>query len=461
LQTAETTGRFEAENWRVRKDGTLFWANVVIDAIRDEQGRLVGFAKITRDMAEKRSAQIALEQAQARRAQTQKFEALGQLTSGVAHDFNNLLMIVTGYLGTLKKLAGDDPRGQRAIQALETVSNRGQSLTRQLLAFARRQPLSPIATTIEERLAAVHQLLTASVGGNVQIVHAVAKDIWPIRVDINELELALGINARDAMPNGGVITIVAENVSLTGSDNPDRLSGDFVRVSIADTGCGIPADILPRVFEPFFTTKAVDKGSGAWASRKHGFAHQSCGTVTLESEIGRGTRVTLYLPRAMEPATAAQSSAEVQAEAMGRLLLVEDNPDVADATGSMLLQLGYDVTHARSASAALSATKTATFDLVISDIVMAGEMNGLDLARKLRELYPELPVMLVTGYSNLADVAAKEFTLMRKPYQASEIGRAAANLLAQARHRPPDNLVNLREVREAARGEKGGKSAPN
>jgi len=277
LQTAETTGRLEAENWRVRKDGTLFWANVVIDAIRDEQGRLVGFERITRDMTEKRSAQIALEQAQARRAQTQKFEALGQLTSGVAHDFNNLLMIVTGYLGTLKKLAGDDPRGQRAIQALETVSNRGQSLTRQLLAFARRQPLSPIATTIEERLAAVHQLLTASVGGNVQIVHAVAKDIWPIRVDINELELALGINARDAMPNGGVITIVAENVSLTGSDNPDRLSGDFVRVSIADTGWGIPADILPRVFEPFFTTKAVDKGSGAWASRKHGFAHPRSG----------------------------------------------------------------------------------------------------------------------------------------------------------------------------------------
>jgi CheY-like chemotaxis protein len=247
------------------------------------------------------------------------------------------------------------------------------------------------------------------------------------------------------------ITIAAENVSLTGSDNPDRLSGDFVRVSIADTGCGIPADILPRVFEPFFTTKAVDKGSGLGLAQVHGFAHQSCGTVTLESEIGRGTRVTLYLPRAMEPATAAQSSAEVQAEAMGRLLLVEDNPDVADATDSMLLQLGYDVTHARSASAALSATKTATFDLVISDILMAGEMNGLDLARKLRELYPELPVMLATGYSNLADVAAKEFTLMRKPYQASEIVRAAANLLAQARHRAPDNLVNLREVREAAR----------
>jgi CheY-like chemotaxis protein len=367
-------------------------------------------------------------------------------------------MIVSGYLGTLRKLAGDDPRGQRAIQALEAVSNRGQSLTRQLLAFARRQPLSPIATTIEERLAAVHQLLTASVGGNVQIVHAVAKDIWPIRVDINELELALlnlGINARDAMPHGGVITIAAENVSITGSDSPDHLSGDFVRVVIADTGSGIPADILPRVFEPFFTTKDVDKGSGLGLAQVHGFAHQSGGTVTVESEVGRGTRVVVYLPRALEAEAAVQASSDLPAEAMGRLLLVEDNPDVADATGSMLLQLGYDVTHARNASAALSAAKEEMFDLVISDIVMAGEMNGLDLARKLRELYPALPMMLVTGYSDLADVAAREFTLMRKPYQASEIGRAAANLLAQARHRPPDNLVNLRAVREAAQGEKG------
>ncbi len=455
LHTAETTGRFESENWRVRKDGTLFWANVVIDAIHDERGRLVGFAKITRDMTEKRNAQLALEQAQIRRAQAQKFEALGQLTSGVAHDFNNLLMIVSGYLGTLKKLAGEDPRGQRAIQALESVTSRGQSLTRQLLAFARRQPLSPVLTTVEERLSAVNQLLTASVGGGVQIVHGVRNDIWPIRVDINELELALvnlGINARDAMPNGGVITVTAENVSLSGPDNPEHLVGDYVRLTIADTGCGIPADILPRVFEPFFTTKEVGKGSGLGLAQVHGFAHQSGGAITVESEVGNGTRITLYLPRATTAEAATDKATELQSQASGgRLLLVEDNPEVAEATTSMLLQLGYEVTHAASAKAALAATKDQQFDLVISDIVMAGEMNGLDFARRLRELHPDLPVMLVTGYSDIAESAAREFTLMRKPYRASEIGRAAANLVAQARGGRPDNLVKLQDVRQANR----------
>src|SRR3954447_11295255 len=251
-----------------------------------------------------------------------------------------------------------------------------------------------------------------------------------------------------------VFTMVAENRPLADGDNPDRLAGDFVAITIADTGCGIPADILPRVFEPFFTTKEVEKGSGLGLAQVHGFAHQSGGTVGVESEIGKGTRVTLCLPRATELQSAAEPRTDTQAPGSGHLLLVEDNPEVAEATASMLLQLGYAVTHMGTASAALAAAQKARFDLVISDIVMAGEMNGLDLARKLRELHPELPIMLVTGYSDLAETAAREFTLMRKPYQAAEIGRAAANLLAQAGKHPPDNLVDLRQVREAARAEK-------
>ena len=286
----------------MRKDGSLFWANVIVDPIFDDDGSLVGFAKITRDITERREAQLALQAAQAQRAQTQKMEALGQLTGGVAHDFNNLLMIVSGHVHTLKKLVADDPKGVRAAEAIELAARRGESLTRQLLSFSRRQMLTPtVVAGVGERLEAVRPLIASSIGAQVRLAALVPPELWPVRVDLAEFEFALinlALNARDAMPEGGMITVSAENAALQPADTRLGLKGDFVAITVADTGSGIPADILPRVFDPFFTTKPPAKGTGLGLSQVHGFVHQSGGTLGIESELGKGTRVTLYLPRA-------------------------------------------------------------------------------------------------------------------------------------------------------------------
>jgi PAS domain S-box-containing protein len=444
LHTAATEGRFEAENWRVRKDGTLFWAHVVIDPIRDENGRLVGFAKITRDVTDKRNAQIALEKAQAERAQMQKMEALGELTGGVAHDFNNLLMVIGGHMNRINALVPDDAKARRSLEAIEIATRRGQALTRQLLTFARRQPLSPEVTRLDERIGSLCDLITTSVGASVKILQSIAPETWPVKVDVSELELALlnlAINARDAMSDGGSISIISENVMLNGGD-PAGLHGDFVALTIADAGCGIPPDILARVFDPFFTTKKGGKGSGLGLAQVYGFARQSGGTATIDSELGRGTRVTLYLPRATEEDAGAVTGKDAVPAGSGRVLLVEDNPDVSEASAVMLEQLGYAVQQVENAGAALAALEQQHFELMVSDIVMAGALNGYQLARLARERWPDLPVLLVTGYSEAAEAAAYEFTLLRKPYQLSELSRAAANLIALSRGRP-DNLVTL------------------
>jgi PAS domain S-box-containing protein len=449
LQTAAAQGRFEAENWRVRKDGSLFWANVLIHPIR-ENGELIGFAKITRDMSERRNSQIALDRAQAERAQSQKFEALGQLTSGVAHDFNNLLMVVSGYLTTLAKFVGDDTRGLRAIEAIELAGKRGQSLTRQLLSFARRQSLNPEVTRLAERVNAAKQLLATSVTSSLHIYDSIPPDTWTVKADVNELELALvnlGLNARDAMPQGGHVTISAQNRRLDGSETSERLAGEFVALSVADTGQGIPPDILPRIFEPFFTTKA-DKGSGLGLAQVYGFAKQSGGTLTAQSELGKGTVMTLYLPRAAEvmqqSAVPERPGRPSTGGAHVKILLVEDNPEVADATASMLNELTYSVIKSANADDALSRLENENVDLVISDIVMAGSRNGLDLGREIRQRHPQLPVILVTGYSDVAEDAVRDFVLLRKPYQFGELARAVSSMLAQAGVADAGNVIKLR-----------------
>ena len=253
------------------------------------------------DITERREAQLALQEAEKQRAHAQKMDALGQLTGGVAHDFNNLLMVIGGHLQAIQKAAAGDPKIGRAADAISFAVERGGALTRQLLTFARRQTIHPVVIEISEQIEAIRDMLASSLGRSVNLIATIGSDIWPIKVDNNEFELALvnlAINARDAMPEGGTVSIVAENVHLKCDDTKARINGDFVAVRVSDTGCGIAPNVLPKVFDPFFTTKAPEKGKGLGLSQVHGFVHQSGGTVAVESDLGRGTCITLFLPRA-------------------------------------------------------------------------------------------------------------------------------------------------------------------
>jgi PAS domain S-box-containing protein len=427
LKIAKEEGRYEEDGWRVRKDGTFFWASVVIDPIY-EGGELVGFAKITRDITERRNAQLKLEQIQKQLAESQKLDALGQLTGGVAHDFNNLLMVITGSIHTLKKGIGDDAKLQSAATAIETATRRGAALTSQLLTFARRQNVNPQQIDVAERIESVRDVLATGVGGAVKLSFDTDGATWPITVDAPELETALVnlvINARDAMPEGGTITIRAHNLAIRGEPG----AGDYVAINVTDTGTGIAPDLLGKIFEPFFTTKLIGKGTGLGLSQVHGFAHQAGGTVKVESELGKGTTVTVLLPREQAYPQAGQSETVTEATGSGTVLLVEDNPDVASASTILLEQLGYIVRRVSDAEAALRELEHGDIDLVFSDIVMPGKMDGLGLARRLKEIRPDLPVLLATGYGGAAGNVRGEFFILRKPYEIHQLSKAIAKLL--------------------------------
>ena len=425
LRTARETGRYEEEGWRVRKDGTFFWASVVIDPIR-EDGQIVGFAKITRDVTERREAQLKLEQMQQQLAESQKLDALGQLTGGVAHDFNNLLMIISGSLHTLKRGIDEDSRLQRALSAIEAASRRGAALTSQLLTFARRQSVNPQAVDVAARINAVRDVLSTGVGSTVTLQFDVNRAVWPVMVDVAELETALvnlAINARDAMPEGGVITVAANNTTLS----DELIAGEYVAISVEDTGTGIAPDVLGKIFDPFFTTKPIGKGTGLGLSQVHGFAHQAGGTVKVASELGKGTRITILLPR-KDVALAVDDGGAVEAGGSGTVLLVEDNPEVAVVSTSLLEQLGYTVRRVTNAEAALDEVEHDGIDLVFTDIVMPGKMDGLSLARQLKTKRPQLPVLLATGYSDAAVNVRGDFPILRKPYEIHQLSQAIAKL---------------------------------
>jgi PAS domain S-box-containing protein len=419
LRIAREQGRYEEEGWRVRKDGTFFWASVIIDPIY-EDGNLVGFAKITRDISERREAQLKLEQMHQQLAESQKLDALGQLTGGVAHDFNNLLMVISGSLHTLRKVVGDDPKSQRALSAIDAATKRGASLTSQLLTFARRQSVNPQVVDVAERIDAVREVLDTAVGSAVTLQFDLDPGVWPVMVDVAEFETALVnlvINARDAMAGGGVITISARNVT------PDN----EVAISVQDTGAGIAPDILGKIFDPFFTTKPIGKGTGLGLSQVHGFAHQAGGTVKVASELGKGTRITILLSR-KEAAPAAKEVRVTNAGGSGTVLLVEDNPEVATVSSGLLEQLGYTVRRVADAEAALREIELDGIDLVFSDIVMPGKMDGLGLARHLKAVRPGLPILLTSGYSDAALNVRGDFPILRKPYEIHELSQAIAKL---------------------------------
>jgi PAS domain S-box-containing protein len=434
LSTAAATGKFETEAWRVRKDGSLFWANVVIDAIHDESGNLIGFAKVTRDITERHNAQEALERAHQHLAQAQKMEALGQLTGGVAHDFNNLLMVVSGQAQTLMRRMTDQ-KNIRSLEAILTAASRGEALTRQLLTFSRRQSQNPRTVQLHEIVSAFRDVLSSSARGNIDLRIEIRQGVWPVSIDIAEFELMLVnlvVNARDAMPQGGLITLAAENVTLRGSETLDGLKGEFVALTVADTGAGIPPEIMPKIFEPFFTTKSAGKGTGLGLSQAYGFAHQSGGTIAVRSKVSRGTKVTLYLPRSHSDPVSVSAAGETGDQTPGRgetILVVEDNPDVRAAATNLLEQLNYRTVAVDNAKTALNLLANgAAVALVFSDVMLPGDLDGLGLAETLGRRYPQLPVLLTSGYAK-ALAGRHGLPILRKPYQISALAEAVRSTL--------------------------------
>jgi PAS domain S-box-containing protein len=418
LRIAQETGHYEEEGWRVRKDGSFFWASVVIDPIRNDAGELIGFAKITRDITERKEAQEKLFAMQRQLAESQKFDALGQLTGGVAHDFNNLLMIISGSVHAIRKEVTGE-RALRALQAIDGASQRAASLTRQLLTFARRQSVQPQCIKLSERLEVLRDVLSAGLGSMVSLTIDVPDDVWNIVVDPNEFETALVnlvVNARDAMPEGGSVIISGKNL----------LDKDQVAISVEDTGVGIPDDIAAKVFDPFFTTKAVGKGTGLGLSQVHGFTHQAGGTIGLKSVLGSGTTITMCLPRATTQLPTEKD--QVSLKGSGTVLLVEDNPEVATVSTRLLEQLGYNVRWAADASAALAELEKDGIDIVFSDVVMPGKMDGIGLAKTIRQKNPQIPILLVTGYSSSTKEIGSQFPILRKPYQLHELSRELQKL---------------------------------
>ncbi|WP_375159130.1 ATP-binding protein [Bradyrhizobium sp. RDT46] len=372
--------------------------------------------------------------------QAQKIEAIGQLTGGVAHDFNNLLMVISGGLDMLDRQA-DPNRRRRLMDGMIQAAQRGASLTRQLLAFSRRQKLRPEPVDVAAQIGGMRELLDRSLRGDVHVEFDFPDSLWPVEVDPGELELVilnLAVNARDAMPNGGTIVVRGENLP---SLNDDQISGDYVRLSVVDTGVGMAPEILSRVFEPFFTTKDVGKGSGLGLAQVHGFATQSRGTVRIRSEVGRGTRIELYLPRSFDVPSKERHLIDLtrirpKKNNHGRILLVEDDDEVAALVGEMLGQLGYEVTRAASAAAALGALADGrSVDLIFSDIMMPGGMNGVELAREIKKRRSDIPVLLTSGYAEASVHEAQRagVQILAKPYHIDELAAALSTAKSNLR----------------------------
>ncbi|GEP06173.1 hybrid sensor histidine kinase/response regulator [Methylobacterium oxalidis] len=421
LEAAAREGKYEAEGWRLRKDGTRFFASVVIDAIRDKAGQLVGFAKVTRDITERQNAQHALEESRASLFQAQKMEALGGLASGIAHDFNNLLTVVLGNLDLLRRA----PEGRRArlIDNAVRAVEQGRRLTQQLLAFGRRHVIQPEVLDVNRLILGMDDMLKQSLRGDISLIFDLAEGLWPVEADPSQLQIALinlAVNARDAMPKGGQFRIRTENVTMPGQGGPE-----CVEIAVSDTGHGMPPDVLARAFEPFFSTKEVGKGTGLGLPQVYGFAQQAHGSLRVASEVGDGTTFTISLPR-----TSAQVAETVkcglkpgEAARSLRVLLVEDNAQVAEVAAAVMTERGHSVVSTASAPEAMHVLNSGQpFDLVLSDLVMPGGMSGFDLAQRVRSRWPALPVLLATGYSDQAAKVIKEgFPLISKPYEPAAL----------------------------------------
>ena len=424
LECAMQKGKHEVEGWRIRKNGTLFFVTGSVSSYGDDLGNLSGFINILRDATERRDAEEKLVQAREQLAMSQKMEAIGKLTGGIAHDFNNLLMIIGGSAQIFARLL--DPKLPKAIEAIQTAAKRGETLTRQLLTFSRHQHLSPTVVDLNASIKNMRTMIESSLRGNIVYIENLGDGVWPVRVDLAELELAIvniAVNARDAMPNGGSFTLSISDVTIDQAIGDNRLRGVFFAIALSDTGTGIPPNLMSKMFDPFFTTKEVGKGTGLGLSQVYGFAHQAGGTVTADSKVGQGTIITIYLPFcADEQITGPAAKTKGQSSQRQTVLVVDDNVDVAEVTSSLFETLGYETVYRDSAEAALKLLDAGTkIDLVFSDIVMPGTIDGVGLAREIGSRYPGLPVALTTGYSDAAIAAPPSLRILRKPFDVEAL----------------------------------------
>jgi PAS domain S-box-containing protein len=431
LKTAAAEGRFEAEGWRVRKDGTRFWANVVIDPIRNPDGKLLGFAKVTRDLTERRAAQQALDRSQEAFFQSQKMDAIGKLTGGVAHDFNNLLAVIIGSLDLARRRMADGADIGRFLDNAMSAAERGATLTQRMLAFARRQELKPETVDVGELVRGMAELLHRTIGAGISIETQFPLLLRCVHADPSQLELALMnlvVNARDAMPSGGRITIEGREERVR--HGRDLKPGHYVRLSVADRGEGMDQATLAHAMEPFFTTKGVGKGTGLGLSMVHGFAEQCGGRLILKSRPGKGTKAELLLPIA--PAPAGEKIAEAAASSYGGMeplvvLAVDDDALVLINTAAMLEDMGHRVLQATSGRQALAMLDKGKVDLVVTDYAMP-EMTGAQLAAAVPA---GLPVLIVSGYAEIPADADAGGPRLTKPFREEQLARAVRAAMRQ------------------------------
>lgn len=424
LAIAREKGRYEQEGWRVRKDGSRFCAHAIIDAIRDENGALVGFAKVTRDITEQRAASEALQKANAALFQSQKMEALGKLTGGVAHDFNNLLGVISSGIDMLQLQSRGD---SRTLDSMRRAVERGAELTQHLLAFSRQQPLQSKKCDLNELITGFESVLRRAGNSSIRFELQLQEGLPPSLIDATRFQttlLNLVINARDAMPEGGNLTITTCGVQLADQEIGTLPAGHYTKVVVEDTGCGMTPDVVARVFEPFFTTKEIGKGTGLGLSQVYGFITQSGGDIVVSSTPGKGTRFAMYLPTVEGEA----SMFGEHTEQLEKVLIVEDDADLLEVAAELFRAIGYVVHTAGSAKDALQILESnSDIDILFSDVMMPNGMTGIELARQVRKRYPHMKTILASGYalpalkSEHADL--EDFLFINKPYQLSDVAK--------------------------------------
>jgi PAS domain S-box-containing protein len=422
LVTALRDGRFESEGWRIRKDGSRFWAHVVIDPIKDQSGELLGFAKVTRDITERRQAADDLQKATEALFHSQKLEAIGKLTGGVAHDFNNLLSVIVNGLGILQRRL-QEPEDARVLDAMVRAAGRGATLTQQLLSFARQQPLKQEDHDLNEVITSFEAVLRRASTGPVDFQVKLAARLPPVRIDAGQFESALLnliVNARDATPHGGSIAVSTEVVELKAGEVGSLGAGSYVRVSVKDSGTGMSKDVAAKAIDPFFTTKPLGQGTGLGLSQAYGLAQQSKGDLAILTAPGEGATVSLYFPAVLgsevpKPATSGSHD---------KALVVDDQEDVLEMANALFTSLGYEVLTASNGSDALGILRqTPDIDVLFSDVVMPG-MSGVALAKEARTLLPHLKIILASGYAPQALTEGADifdFGFISKPYTLAQI----------------------------------------